>query len=383
MGLDLGVQQSVVGLTVTMREKIADVILEGRAYWQRIKTELSPEMQELCQTEHAQCAEWVAMGECDANPGYMKRHCAPLCKSCDYLSIEGRCPIDPEAPLAWGPGDLNKMFTRLTSEPYLSKYDVKIHSSPDMGNQPWVITMENVISEEESDVLIELGAVEEYKQSADVGKLNADGTFEESFNSGRTSTNAWCQNACYENATAREIGYRLSNLTGIPELNSEFLQLLRYEPGQFYRVHHDYIDLENKRQQGPRLLTLYLYLNDVEEGGGTNFDRLNITVMPKRGRALLWPSVKDEDPTVKEPRTTHQALPVVKGIKYGKYISFELCMTTYPIRLGTLLTKSRSSHRVPISIFCCLRCGTHQRRKRMVPSSRLQDTKSKSLHVSR
>lgn len=62
---------------------------------------------------------------------------------------------------------------------------------------------------------------------------------------------------------------------------------------------------------------MYLYLNDVEAGGGTNFDRLGITVMPKRGRALLWPSVTNDDPHKKDHRTTHQALPVEKGIKYG------------------------------------------------------------------
>ena len=39
--------------------------------------------------------------------------------------------------------------------------------------------------------------------------------------------------------------------------------------------------------------------------------------MPKRGRALLWPSVKSENPDEKDGRTTHQALKVEGGIKYG------------------------------------------------------------------
>ena len=62
---------------------------------------------------------------------------------------------------------------------------------------------------------------------------------------------------------------------------------------------------------------MYLYLNDVEAGGGTNFDLLDLTVQPKRGRALFWPSVLDSDPHKKDGRTTHQALPVEAGIKYG------------------------------------------------------------------
>lgn len=92
---------------------------------------------------------------------------------------------------------------------------------------------------------------------------------------------------------------------------------IRYEEGQFYRVHHDYIRHNVERQQGVRILTVFLYLSDVEAGGGTNFDKLNITVMPKRGRALFWPSVLNSDPNKKDGRTTHQALSVDSGIKYA------------------------------------------------------------------
>jgi prolyl 4-hydroxylase len=40
-------------------------------------------------------------------------------------------------------------------------------------------------------------------------------------------------------------------------------------------------------------------------------------VTPKRGRAVLWPSVLDEDPNTQDSRTIHTALKVIKGIKYG------------------------------------------------------------------
>ena len=39
--------------------------------------------------------------------------------------------------------------------------------------------------------------------------------------------------------------------------------------------------------------------------------------MPKRGRALIWPSVLNENPHQKDPRTDHEAMPVIKGEKYG------------------------------------------------------------------
>jgi prolyl 4-hydroxylase len=208
------------------------------------------------------------------------------------------------------------MFEKLTAEPYLSKYSVEILSSPEKGG-PWVITMENVVSEVEAARLIELGGVEGYERSSDVGPMRPDGTFEKSFSDGRTSTNAWCTDDCWEDPVGRAVSYRLSNLTDIADENAENLQLLRYEVGQFYNIHHDYIPMHYNRQQGVRMLTAYLYLSDVEAGGGTNFDLLDITVMPKIGRVLLWPSVLDEDPQEKDWRTSHQALPVEAGVKFG------------------------------------------------------------------
>jgi hypothetical protein len=73
---------------------------------------------------------------------------------------------------------------------------------------------------------------------------------------------------------------------------------------------------------GPRIYTVFVYLNDVEEGGGTNFPDAfghddGVTVQPKRGRIAMWPSVMNDNVRAQDPRTVHQALPVEKGVKYG------------------------------------------------------------------
>ncbi len=68
---------------------------------------------------------------------------------------------------------------------------------------------------------------------------------------------------------------------------------------------------------GPRILTFFLYLSDVEEGGETVFTNLGIKVKPKRGRALIWPSVMDSEPETQDPRTHHAAAAVIKGKKYA------------------------------------------------------------------
>jgi hypothetical protein len=52
--------------------------------------------------------------------------------------------------------------------------------------------------------------------------------------------------------------------------------------------------------------------------GETNFPRNhNLSVRPKKGRAVLWPSVLDSNPNVKDGRSDHQAMPVIRGVKYG------------------------------------------------------------------
>ena len=50
---------------------------------------------------------------------------------------------------------------------------------------------------------------------------------------------------------------------------------------QFYRRHHDTIPELATMQPGPRVYTFFLYLSDVEEGGGTRFTKLGFDVQPR------------------------------------------------------------------------------------------------------
>ncbi len=59
-------------------------------------------------------------------------------------------------------------------------------------------------------------------------------------------------------------------MTGTGFNNGEDLQIVRYEPGQFYKVHHDQ-NTAVWAPQGPRVLTFFMYLNTPEGGGETWF----------------------------------------------------------------------------------------------------------------
>ena len=204
-------------------------------------------LMEMCVNNHESCAFWSVLGECDNNPGasgkmlcllcrfvylssrfpgaagYMKTKCAPACFSCDQLSVETRCPVNlTETPNIWEKGDVNKFFTNLTTMEEYKQYGVKVLSSPDM-NGPWAVLLENFLSDEEADRLIELGAAEGYVRSSDVGKQKVDGSFDHHIGYGRTSHNSWCQTVCYKDPVAQRVIDRITNVTNIPEANSEYL----------------------------------------------------------------------------------------------------------------------------------------------------------------
>jgi len=330
-----GVAQDISGETSS---EVAALLAQSKVYMSKV-VNVDPQYSAVradCRNHEALCTFWATIGECDGNPAYMKLHCAPACQSCEQLDINVRCPLDPNVEDWLGPGDLDALFERMVADPYYNRqYQLTVISRPSHPPDsteaermdanytigPWMVTFDNFLSPEEADTIIELGAQEGYVRSTDVGKRNFDGTYGDHRSSQRTSENSWCQNECYDNPITQTVLSRIENLTGIPDENSEYLQLLKYEEGQFYGVHNDFIEYQVDRPVGSRILTFYMYLNDVEEGGGTRFPQVGgtggTTVIPKRGRAVLWPSVLNENPNRKDHRTEHEAMPVIRGVKYG------------------------------------------------------------------
>ena len=311
------------------------IIRESIKYMKEIRNSEDTANIRMCQNKDKLCSYWAAIGECKANKPFMNSDCAPACHTCYLIDLKQRCPIDPDAKGIIGPGDLNKLFERATTkEEYVLSYNPTILSRPnpsdsDMAEKgiqkgPWVVTFDNFLNDKEVEALLKHGNENGYKRSSDVGKAMADGSHGQLVSKSRTSENSWCGEKCKADPLVAAVNQRIAEVTSTTLANAEDLQLLRYEPGQYYVQHHDYIDHQLERPCGVRILTFFLYLNDVcdeedkgECGGGTAFPELNITVQPKKGSALLWPSVLDDKPNEKDERTDHEALVVKKGIKYG------------------------------------------------------------------
>jgi hypothetical protein len=75
--------------------------------------------------------------------------------------------------------------------------------------------------------------------------------------------------------------------TAYTDLNDTGFQIQKYIKNEgFYIYHHDFRSENNKY----RTLTFLFYLNDVNEGGETEFLYGKILVKPKRGKCILFPA---------------------------------------------------------------------------------------------
>ncbi|CAB9519489.1 Probable prolyl 4-hydroxylase [Seminavis robusta] len=103
---------------------------------------------------------------------------------------------------------------------------------------------------------------------------------------------------------------------------AESLQVVRYQPGEEYTAHHDFVyPSARHRYQPTRYATLLLYLNDDFTGGQTNFPRAvnpskhdGITITPKAGKAVLFYNMLPDGNV--DDLSQHQSLPVENGEKW-------------------------------------------------------------------
>lgn len=99
----------------------------------------------------------------------------------------------------------------------------------------------------------------------------------------------------------------------------EDIQVVKYDVGGKYDPHYDDDecgpDMGVACKNDRRVATLLIYLNDDMKGGTTRFPKLNVEVVPKKGKALFfW--VSDPKSTLLYDNTLHGGMAVEKGHKW-------------------------------------------------------------------
>lgn len=129
-----------------------------------------------------------------------------------------------------------------------------------------------------------------------------------------------------ESSQVQKILNRINDLTmklsNKPVENQEPLQVVKYTKDQYYKEHYDCcVPFESplcktdNENNGFRHSTLLIYLNDVEEGGETEFPIINYKFKPKLGSAIYFFNLNKNE-TNFHPSSKHAGLPPIKGEKW-------------------------------------------------------------------
>ncbi|MGD6833351.1 2OG-Fe(II) oxygenase [Sutcliffiella halmapala] len=170
--------------------------------------------------------------------------------------------------------------------------------------EPLIVVLGNVLSDAECDELI--------IQSRDRMQRSKIGNARE-VDELRTSSSMFFQEG--ENDIIARIEKRTSQIMNIPVEHGEGLQVLNYKIGQEYKAHFDFFSSASRPVNNPRVSTLVMYLNDVEEGGETYFRKLNFSVAPKKGMAVYFEYFYDNHHL--NELTLHGGSPIIKGEKWA------------------------------------------------------------------
>ncbi|KQJ82081.1 hypothetical protein BRADI_5g05630v3 [Brachypodium distachyon] len=167
---------------------------------------------------------------------------------------------------------------------------------------PRIIVFHNFLSSEECDFLKEI-ARPRLEISTVVDVATGKGVKSDV----RTSSGMFVNSEERKFPVIQAIEKRISVFSQIPVENGELIQVLRYEPSQYYRPHHDYFsDTFNLKRGGQRVATMLMYLTDGVEGGETHFPQAGdgecscggrivrgLCVKPNKGDAVLfWSMVR-------------------------------------------------------------------------------------------
>ena len=196
---------------------------------------------------------------------------------------------------------------RAGSRPNLDR-DVQVMFSLD---HPRVVLFQNFLSAAECDELIRLSR--DRMQASHVIDMDSGNTRADA---GRTSSGTAFTRG--ESPLIERIERRIEALLQWPYERGEALQILRYEVGQEYKPHYDYVDPTQPgaapflARGGQRVASLVMYLNTPQDGGGTNFPDVGFEIAAHQGCAVYFSYDRPHPMT----RSRHGGMPVRAGEKW-------------------------------------------------------------------
>ena len=197
----------------------------------------------------------------------------------------------------------------------------KLHT---LSNDPYLYYIDNFLTDKECDFMIKHS--KEHLKSAGVSFLDKEADkYKKGEYKGRTNSSYWMEHDKYPESS--KICEKIAAHLKCDSYLFESFQVIQYNPNEHYDYHYDAYDIHETEkykkycgQRGNRIKTVLVYLNDVEEGGGTGFDSIpayseTIEVKPKKGRMVVFYNLNDDGTINKGSR--HAGLPIIKGEKWA------------------------------------------------------------------
>jgi len=169
--------------------------------------------------------------------------------------------------------------------------------------------VKDILTPEECQYIIDK-ATPMFSRSTVVGIEGADAS--------RTSQTAWISKT---DPVAQKVFEKTLEHTGKTLAECEDLQVVKYEPGTYYREHHDSCCdgsqgcLDFEKEGGQRVATLLVYLNDNFTDGETHFPNLDLKLKADPGSAILFRPLGSDEAKC-HPKALHAGLPISSGVKY-------------------------------------------------------------------
>ena len=174
-------------------------------------------------------------------------------------------------------------------------------------NNYYIIYIKNLLTDEECDRLLEESnkinrVMEESKVYSEETNIVTDY---------RKSKQKWIRDN--ESSISKKITNIAEIFTNKPKKNMEELQLVEYDVNGYFKEHYDPTINEKKSNINDRAFTLLFYLNNVEDGGETYFNKLNLKVSPSKGDAVFFKSLNEKQDLLTN--SFHQGMEIKKGKK--------------------------------------------------------------------
>jgi len=160
--------------------------------------------------------------------------------------------------------------------------------------------LSNLITEDEIEHI-----KNEARKNFKVSTISSTHTIDEEV---RKSETAWLE---LDDPIVKGVVEKCVSLTDRPFVNCEKLQVLRYNPGGFYKPHQDTFSdtIGNKR-----MYTVIIALNDEYEGGETTFPNLKKSYKLSKGDGLFFNTLDNYE--LMTSRALHGGMPVKTGEKW-------------------------------------------------------------------